>query len=175
MAYLIDSDVLITASRGPYAFALCPGFWEWLDVAHERGEVLSITEVQDEIAGMGDELSDWASQRPSFWLPPTAEVVAAQASLYGWAVSSTQYNEKAKRGFQSGADAPLVARAQIEGHTLVTHETATNEVGRIKIPVAAAEVGVRTMSPYAMLRHEGVRFVVAATGGTQPTLFGSGL
>ena len=172
MAYLLDSDVLITASRGAYGFAICPGFWKWIDIAHSRGEVMSISDVLDELVGMEDELSAWAKARPDFWLPPTTEAVAAQSQLYQWAVSSQHYNEKAKRGFQQGADAALVARASVNNHIVVTHETATNEEGRIKIPIAAAEVGVRTMTPFAMLRHEDVRFDLAQPSGGQTSLFG---
>ena len=129
----------------------------------------SISDVEDELVGMEDELSDWVKARPEFWLPPTTDSVAAQARLYQWAVESDHYNEKAKRGFQRGADAALIARAEVEGHIVVTHETATTEQGRIKIPIAATEVGVRTMSPYAMLRREGVRFDIAKPA--EPSLF----
>jgi hypothetical protein len=30
MAYLVDADVLIEAKDRYYAFAFCPGFWDWL-------------------------------------------------------------------------------------------------------------------------------------------------
>ncbi len=171
MTYLIDSDVFITAARGPYAFALCPGFWAWIDNAANRGLVASISDVEDELVGREDELSDWVKARPDFWLKPTSESVAAQQRLYQWAVASDHCNERAKREFQSGADAPLIARAQVDKRIVVTHETATTEQGRIKIPIAAAEVDVRTMSPYAMLRHEGVRFNLAKPDDQQTTLF----
>lgn len=166
MAYLLDSDVFITASRGPYSFELCPGFWTWIEQAFESGVVESISDVEDELVGMGDDLSAWVKAHPGYWLTPTDETVVAQGRLYAWAVRSTHYNERAKREFQGGADAALIARAEIDGHIVVTHETATNEQGRIKIPVAATSVGVRTMSPYAMLRREGVRFGLQS-GGTQ--------
>ena len=35
--YLIDSNIFIELKNGYYNFALCPGFWHWLEVAYERG------------------------------------------------------------------------------------------------------------------------------------------
>jgi hypothetical protein len=61
--------------------------------------------------------------------------------------------------FADSAGVWLIAQAEVHGQTVVTHERPSNEQGRIKIPVAAAEVGARVMDPYAMLRHERVRFI----------------
>lgn len=65
----------------------------------------------------------------------------------------------ARYEFGDSADVWLIAQAEVPGNTAVTHERPSNEHGRIKVPVAAAEVGARVMDPYAMLRHERVRFI----------------
>jgi hypothetical protein len=39
MAYLLDSNVRITAKRVPYGFDFCPGFWDWIVARHAAGRV----------------------------------------------------------------------------------------------------------------------------------------
>ncbi len=58
--YLLDANVFIDAKRNHYRFDPCPGFWEWLDHAHEMDVVASIEKVRSELVGTEDELSDWA-------------------------------------------------------------------------------------------------------------------
>jgi len=70
VAYLLDSDALITAKNGPYAFELCPGFWAWLDVAPSSRKVRSVQAVLDELIVQEDELAQWARSRERFFLPP---------------------------------------------------------------------------------------------------------
>lgn len=50
MAYLLDSNIFITAKNFHYGFDICPGFWDWIDGAFEAGQVMSVAAVYDEIA-----------------------------------------------------------------------------------------------------------------------------
>lgn len=59
MAYLLDANVFIEAKRRHYGFDFCPGFWDWLDRATDRGVVRSVSQVAAELLSAGDELSDW--------------------------------------------------------------------------------------------------------------------
>ena len=63
MGYLLDANVMIAAQNLHYGFDFCPGFWDWLLAAHDSGRVFSVEKVGDEVLGLGDELSDWASER----------------------------------------------------------------------------------------------------------------
>ena len=101
--------------------------------------------------------------RRQYVVHPHEASIRAHGDLLAWAQESTHYNDRAKAGFSTGADAPLIAHAQVHQDVLVTHETPSNEVGRIKIPNAAVAVGVRAMNPYAMLRREHVMFVLRET------------
>ncbi len=38
MAYLLDANVFIDAKNRYYGFDFCPGFWDWVDLAHAMGE-----------------------------------------------------------------------------------------------------------------------------------------
>lgn len=161
MAYILDTNVLITAKREAYAFELCPGFWDWLDGALRTGVVRGLEAVFDELIRLDDDLSEWARERSGYFVPPTAATLTVLGDLFAWADASTHYNQSAKSGFADGADAWLIAHAKAHGDVVVTHERHSNEVGRVKIPTAAAEFGVRVMSPYVMLRSESVRFIRA--------------
>ncbi len=57
MAYLLDSNVLITAKRVHYGLDFCPGFWDWIVAQHEAGQVYSIERVFDELKDQQDDLA----------------------------------------------------------------------------------------------------------------------
>src|ERR1700741_4946084 len=61
MAYLLDTNVFITAKQRYYGFQLCPGFWDWLIDANGRGLVFSHQQVLSELTAIGDELATWAA------------------------------------------------------------------------------------------------------------------
>ncbi len=159
MAYLLDSNVFISAKNDYYGFDFCPGFWDWLEMAGARGIVYSVEAVYDEITKGEDELSEWAKAHAGFFMPETKDALSAIASVNNWATAQ-DYSAAAKRQFATGADSFLIAQAKAGGHTVVTHET-TRSRGKIKIPNAAIANGVRCIGPFEMLRAEQVRLVLA--------------
>ena len=54
----------------------------------------------------------------------------------------------------------LLAHAHAHSHVVVTHEVAANSTKKIKIPNACISLGVKCMSPFAMLQAERARFVL---------------
>jgi hypothetical protein len=56
MPYLLDANTLIQAKNEYYAFDICPGFWEWIDIANASGDVSSIERVADELRKGKDDL-----------------------------------------------------------------------------------------------------------------------
>ncbi len=57
MAYLLDANVFIDAKNRYYGFDFCPGFWDWVDLAHADGRVMSIEIVGDDLVGGGGDLA----------------------------------------------------------------------------------------------------------------------
>lgn len=161
MAWLLDTNVLVNAKRDHYGFEFCPGFWDWLDLAWADGRVASVEAVYDELVDYGDQLSDWAREHRSFFLPPGADEVAAMATVNGWAMADGEYTLAAKQEFAEAADSALLAFAVAGGHVVVTHELPSNARKRIPIPNAAAALGVSYASPWRMLREERPVFVLA--------------
>ena len=54
----------------------------------------------------------------------------------------------------------LIVHALTTGDTVVTHERADNSQKKVKIPDVCVGLGIKTMSPYEMLRKEQARFVL---------------
>ena len=62
MAYLLDANVFIQASRLHYGFDFCPAFWSWLERENQTGKVFSISQILDELLAP-DEMAEWASSQ----------------------------------------------------------------------------------------------------------------
>jgi hypothetical protein len=162
MAYLLDANVFIQAKNLHYGLDFCPAFWDWLITNNAAGLVRSIEKVGDEIAAVADELSDWAAaQGTALFVRPDAAVLPALATVSTWAASQ-RYEPVAVNTFLQVADYYLVAHALAHGDTVVTHEVPSNSLKKIKIPDACISLGVRCVTPYAMLRLERARFVLGA-------------
>jgi hypothetical protein len=160
MPYLLDANIFIQAKNLHYGFDFCPAFWDWLDQSNASGSVYSIEKVRDELIGGGDELADWASARgAAFFLAPDSDTVVSLAQVSSWA-GGGGYEPGAVSQFLQVADYYLVAQAHALGYVVVTHEVAANSVKKIKIPNACIALGVKSMSPYEMLRTERARFVI---------------
>lgn len=160
MAYLLDADVFIRAKNLHYGFDFCPAFWAWLIDRNAAGSVFSIERVGDELAGVADELSDWAAARGQrFFLRPSPAVVPSLGAVSAWCAAG-RYEASAVSTFLQRADYYLVAEAHAGGHTVVTHEIASASTKRIKIPDACIGLGVKCATPYEMLRSGRARFIL---------------
>jgi hypothetical protein len=160
MAYLLDSDVFVQAKNLHYGFDFCPAFWDWVDVGADKGLVLSIEKVRDELIAGDDDLARWAEARDeSFFLKPDSPVIAGLREASNWA-NTAGYTSAAVHMFLQAADYYLVAHAHAHGHVVVTHEKPSPSLNKIKIPDACIGLGVKCSTPYQMLRVERARFVL---------------
>lgn len=123
---------------------------------NDAGEVHSIDKVGDEIEAGDDELVEWAKARGTgFFLPADKKLVAALRNVSTWATSQS-YEPAAISTFLQVADYYVVAHALAHKCVVVTHEVASGSTRKIKIPNACIGLGIKFMTPYAMLRHERV-------------------
>lgn len=161
MPYLLDSDVFVRAGRDHFRFAVCPGFWQWLEEANRRGDVFSIDKVRDEITVIPHEIASWAArQSAGFFLPSDGSIGPALRNVSNWA-NTQRFTLKAINTFFSAADFLLVAHGLSRGYTVVTHEvSAPNATNSIKLPDACRAVGVAWTTPFQMLEDEGASFVL---------------
>jgi hypothetical protein len=75
MAYLLDSNVYIQAHLSYYGMDLCPGFWQWLEKAHDLGIVITLDKVRDELMKKDDQLSEWAKNSPDHFFTALDDVI----------------------------------------------------------------------------------------------------
>ena len=158
--YLLDANVFIQAKNLHYGFDFCPAFWDWLIEKNAENIVYSIEKVGDEIDTGDDELSAWASQLGSnFFLETDTAVVPALGKVSRWAISQ-DYEQAAVNIFLQKADYYLTAHALAHNYSVITHEIPSDSTKKIKIPDVCIGMGIRFMTPYAMLRHERARFIL---------------
>lgn len=159
--YLLDSNVFIEAKNRHYGFDFCPAFWNWLERQNaDRGKVASIDKVADELISGEDELSEWAKEQGSnFFLPINEAVLPVLSEVSVWA-STQNYEASAISTFLQVADYWLVAYARAHNYIIVTHETSSDSIRKIKIPNACIGLGIQFVTPFEMLRRERARFVL---------------
>ncbi len=161
MAYLIDSSVFISAKNLYYGMDICPAFWDWVIIAHQKGKLFSIKKVEDELSAGQDELAEWASTLPSsFFLIPGQDTIPSMNAVATWAISHQRYSPAAKSTFLQIADFYLVAQALAGNHIIVTLEKPKNSINTIKIPDSCIDLAIEFLSPFEMLRREHARFVL---------------
>ena len=162
MAYLLDSNVLIEAKDRYYGFDFHPGFWTWLADANTDGVLYSVEKVAEELRAREDELTEWVRERDdSFFLKPDDAVTVSMQACSAWVTGGGRYDAAATATFLNAADYFLVSHAHAHGHTVVTHERASDSRLKIKIPNVCAGLNVECINPFEMLSAVGVRFVLA--------------
>jgi predicted nucleic acid-binding protein len=156
--YLLDTNVLIEAKNRYYAFDIAPGFWAWLDRAHDKALACSIEAVRDELLAGKDELAEWTRQHPDFFRAIDQGTTRHFAPLTTW-VGSRSFTQAAIAAFTgNNADYLLVAYAKEHEHVLVTHERPDPKArARILIPDACNGLEVGFADTFTMLRETGAR------------------
>lgn len=162
--YLVDSNVFITAKNLYYAFDICPGFWDSLVHAYERGWLRSIDKVQQELFNWSEEeLTRWIKNdlTVDFFIETSEpDVVTAFSEVMFWAQQEPQFFDSAKADFATKADGWLVAYAMVHGATIATNELANPDVRKeVKLGNACDQFGVQYENTFAMLRNLQIRFV----------------
>lgn len=160
MKYLFDANVFIEAKNRYYAFDICPGFWAWMDHV-AKSDAGSIVPICDELRKGSDDLAKWANARrtmPWFLKIDDSDTQKALQSIAAH-VNGAQYKAEAKAKFLSGADPWLIAKAQVIGAKVVTHELSSpNSLKRVPIPDVCKHFGVECVPPYDALRSMSASF-----------------
>ncbi|MGB0723237.1 MAG: DUF4411 family protein [Gammaproteobacteria bacterium] len=157
-AYIVDSDVFISAKNGYYAFVICPGFWASLIDHHRTGRVHSLDHIKDELLAGNEEedLVQWVKRSvPSDFFLSTrdTEVAAAYTEIMLWVQRNPQYYDNAKAKFATEADGWLVAYARVHGMEVVTNEQPRPESrNRILLPDVCNAFDVVFHDTFAMLK-----------------------
>ena len=157
LKFVLDANVLIDAHRRYYSFDIAPCFWRTLLDLADKGHVISIDKVKQELINSDkeDALNKWANSNFTQWFLSTdnEEVIKAYREVINWSVGQAQYFDYAKAEFAGNADSWLVAYARANDCIVVTHEQYSRDARkRILIPNACRAFGVDCMNTFEMLR-----------------------
>ena len=165
--FWIDSDVLIGAKDGLFAFDIAPRFWSALDTHAHLGRISSPAMVLHEINnGFPDDvLRQWAKEREhSHFSGHTPEVEREYRRVVAYAMRT--YAQAFVDPFADGADQWLIAHALAQGGRVVSHEAPSQQqnpnrqtgliAARIKLPNVCEYYGIESVMLHEMLRALGV-------------------
>lgn len=169
MAYILDSNTMITAKNFCYAYDILPSFWNILLLEFSKGTVKIIDAVESEIMQGNDELSEWLSDNicgkssedgEAYILPAknSQAIVNCYQTIASNVVSNQQFKEVSKQSFLSGADPWIIATAKTHGHVVVTFEgMPPANTTKVKIPAICRQMGVTCENLYEMMRKLNIR------------------
>ncbi len=157
--YLLDSNIFIT-SEHYIPQDIFEGFWRELGRTLESGVAVLHQTVADELRRKKDPLAEWVGglkdMKP---VPATDETLEKYLEVCAWA-DGRGYEPQALREFkdETRADAWLCAEALASGLTVVTYETRSNSLRKVKIPNVCEGLGVRCIDGFDFMRALGFRF-----------------
>lgn len=153
MLYLLDANILITASRTYYEISRVPEFWAWLVHMGEQNNVKIVQEVYEEITVGNDELASWVKQ-------PGVET----ALRFSETVDINQVRVVTAKGYASdltddeiekiGRDPFLIAYAMVDpaNRCIVTTEISRlkRTRGNRKIPNVCSDFGIKCFNTFEL-------------------------
>ena len=163
-AFVLDSNVFITAKNAYYAFEICPGFWKGILRAHTRGQVGSIDHIRTELlrGRKEEDLVQWVTKEvpTDFFRESTAgDVSLAYQEIMLWVQRNPQYFDRAKAKFATEADGWLAAYSMVNGTVVVTDEQPRPESrNRVLLPDVCTQFEVPYQDTFRMLRELSLRF-----------------
>ena len=159
-AFLIDTNILISANNSLYPPDLFPSFWKAMQASIENGDIGILRVVKEEIEGCRDELESWIRDIDFAPLDHNSDrIVECYSSIANYIVR--RYPEKAISWLSSSAcaDPWLISFAMANGGIIVTNEEAVPENSRkVKIPNIAGHFGIRCTDHIGMMRSLGYVF-----------------
>ena len=158
-AYLLDTNLFITSEQH-IPRDIFPSFWEKFGSVLKSGDAVLHQTVLDELKQKKDAIVPWLKELESVKpMQPSSDTLARYLEVCAWA-ESYGYTDEAVRVFQSDtrADAWLVAEGVASGLTVVTYETRSSTLNKVKIPNACAAFGVECVSGFDFMRRQGFRF-----------------
>ena len=156
--YVLDSNFFIQAHRANYPFDVVPSFWSKIKDLADRGLIISIDKVKEEIYRNDDELSSWCQKElPSNFFRDSSIAISEYATLVKWANSrNDHFQPRAIEGFLAtdSADAWIIAFAMNHKYPVLTHEKSEPErKNKIKMPDVCLYHGVSYCTTVEMLRN----------------------
>ena len=128
--YALDADVLISASRGFYAFDIAPAFWRQLAV-NGKDRLILVDRVCQVIYAAEDQLSEWLKTNEELSQSKAPKTIRSlKLTPASWRrLRQTPSITLRKAAFAGTAESWLCARCQAHGHVVVTQESMNPKAG----------------------------------------------
>lgn len=160
MKYIVDSNCFLEPHKGYCPIDVGVSFWNKIRELANRGVIVSIDKVKDELYTHNDDLKNWLQgniDRAFFKRFEGNEQNEKFIEISRWALNSSFYNQRAKTKFTDAtkADIYLVAFAAVDPAQwkVVSFErSAPQNIGEIKLPDACRQFGVSCILPQEMFR-----------------------
>jgi hypothetical protein len=156
MLHVFDTNSLrVLGNYYPERF---PSFWQRFDDVVERGLVLSVREVYNELKNQvtDDWYIDWIDVHKSMFGAPTAEEAKFVAEIFKVPHFRILVGEKQRLKGQPVADPFLIACARVRGGTVVSEEQ--EKPNAAKVPNVCRHFGVLCTNVAGFLKASGWRF-----------------
>lgn len=161
-SFLLDTNIFITPYRIYYPFDLAPSFWEQLKNVLESPNVAILDKVLDEInkGSNDDKLTEWINNVNLNIIKQHEhqDIVKAFQSIINY-IDQSNYTAEAKNEWmeQGIADPWLIATAIVHHYTIITLETKSNELRKIKIPTIAEHFNIECKDLFYFMRQTNIR------------------
>lgn len=151
MLYLLDTNVLIDASRDYYQIDRVPEFWSWLVRMGMQSQVKVPQEIYDEIMKGNEDPKEWLQENKDALLLDEVPVMVDSVIERGYANDLSDVEIE-----KIGGDAFLIAYALVDSQRrcVVTTEYSkpTKTRANRHIPNVCADLGVECINTFDLIR-----------------------
>jgi hypothetical protein len=149
--YVIDTCSLTTLRR-VYPRDVFSGAWLKLDDLASKNILVSSEMVYHELSSQDDEVTAWANEHDSIFIPLDAAVQIQAKEILRSHSSLVDLKRR-----KSGADPFVIALAIVMSCAVVTEERPSGGPPKVKIPDVCKAKGIECITLLEMLRREGLR------------------
>lgn len=161
MNYLLDSNTYIEAKNFYYGMSICPAYWDWLDQQARNGFIASVKEVARELKEGNDELARWVKERADHFVTHDDDQTQMVASEIAQHLMEGDYQPASRDSFLAKADLWIIAKAKVEGATVVSHESLVQPNSRkVKVPNICNAFQVPCISTFECLHTLQANFIL---------------
>ncbi len=155
MIYVFDSSSLIHLFRY-YYLERFPTLWENFDNLATNGSIISVREVQKEIEGQEDRLSEWSKNRPDFFSFPTSDEFDFVSKIFEVKHFQSLIRKKEQYQGKPVADPFVIAKAKLIEGCVVTQES--SKPNAAKIPNVCDHFDISCVSVEKFMENENWTF-----------------
>ena len=161
--YVVDSNFFIQAHRITYPLDVAISFWDRIRDLANRGLIISIDKVKNELYQNDDELKHWCEEYlPEDFFKSSEEAIDEYVKVVTWAMSKNEhFIQRALDEFLDAdeADAWIIAYSLKTNCVITTYEKSQPaRKNKIKIPEPCEFLGVAYVDTMDMFRQLGVQF-----------------